>query len=223
MLKNKSFLLINLLLVLAIITIGVLIIPNNEAFAETSSSEEKPLLRWAQIASNCDDDYSIIDNNAHGCKKNSSVIYNYARVTGYAEDDRGTIALTHFNSLDEAKYADINSNGPVTLTFVDSIPRSGSYYLNNDTRKMKNLTKELKISDDSTKVGYGKIMIKTKADDADAWSSWQYFDLTSANSFSRDYQPSRRVVIVIIYEVRENFFTTYNVRIQYGFHVTNVQ
>ena len=221
---KKNALVLTILLI--VFSCTFILLANRTAFAESSNANKEPQpTRWAQVASHCSENYSILDNELNYCSSNSSVAYNYVEVIGHATDNYSTESLTHFSSLGAAMASNRCSNGPVTITFSNLIPTTGPYRISNDTCKMKSLTSELSISGDNTKVGYGKIKVKTLKDDGYSnWTSWSYYNLEDASTLSLSFNVGYRVVIIVLYELKEpaNLLVHHHVRVNYGFRVTNI-
>jgi len=219
MLKSKKVLTVNVLLIMALVMIGFMVLPQDKVYADDNSNP--PMLRWVyeQYACHCKENYTIIDSVPNYCSNNKSVIYNKVQVIGYGDDGDTVEELTHYGTLDGAKSADRNADGTVVLRFVDVIPRSGNYYLSNDSRKLSSLPDDIKV-DKGTKIGYGRVLVKEKLDTSSSWGGWKDYDLSDFVSKTHTFEPGRRVVIVILYELKENIFVHHNIRIQYGFHVS---
>lgn len=118
-----------------------------------------------------------------------------------SEDDE--IRLVPIYSLDQPQ--DLTGDKRVHLRFETVSQFTTSDIVRyDDSRKMKDLCDKLKISNDTTKVGYGKVMYRT-GKVGEYYSTWKYIDLAGLidSNLSLTFASGLAVQIVVIYEVRE--------------------
>lgn len=84
---------------------------------------------------------------------------------------------------------------------IDGTERIARY---KDNRKMKDLTSDIKISNDKTEVEYGKVMFRYGAP-GDYYCNWKYVNLEDmlSNNVTLTFEEGVYVQMVVIYEVRE--------------------
>lgn len=174
-----------------------------------------------------DDNYSNWTTNA----MSTSYSENANRLGAYAINDEffsvegvdaeGSHRLEPVNSLRAANnitavsYADITINDfrDVDQLYQYDNNEKAKIYINDDTRKLDDLTAEFRVAGKDAPVAKGKILYRSADNVGQTWGAWSYMQLTTAGTTIRFTKPYNQ--IAIIYELREEGPHWYNL---YKYH-----
>ena len=215
--KNKYFPIICLILI--VLMILCITCASSIVYGEELENIQPIWETVPMVAGHCDENYTILDNTANYCSFDSTLVYNYAKVSAYATDETGEEIKLQYqgnNDISSTAVANDNANGAVSVRFENVIPTTGTYSLSNDGMKLKNLDEHIKIAGNSTKVGNGKILYRSAPLSYTSMSdvAWSYIDIANTTI---TFSAGRHVQIVIIYELKETVLIHHHVRIQYCF------
>ena len=147
----------------------------------------------------------------------------------YGIDNTGSEArLTPVESLNDAPTMGANGRAQIYLKTVSQFPDPDYIARCDDTMKLKNISDDIRIEGESTKVSYGKLLYRYATNGT--YGNWNYIDINSmldSTSVSLTFVGQQYVQFVIIYEIEEEapnwyqFTKTYYVRGMYILYISN--
>lgn len=147
----------------------------------------------------------------------------------YGIDNTGSEArLIPVESLNVAPTMGANGRAQIFLRTVSQFPDPEYIARCDDTMKLKNISEDICIDGESTKVSYGKLLYRSATNGT--YGAWNYIDINSmldSSTVSLTFVGQQYVQFVIIYEIEEEaphwyqFTKTYYVRGMYILYISN--
>ena len=220
----------------ALLLCTLLFLPLSAVKAETSLPEDEEPTAAVQsvtrarvdpvILSDAEEDYRIKRCNGVTKAYNDHVYYiNEELYRLYIGDSKSKKLSPNKGDYDltAPPMAGSECYGVTTITFFHHYALPENCTFHNDSRSLKDLCGELRIANNSTAVGTGKILYRTCPTGYEEWGQWNYKDLYHDQTIA--FGTNLQVQIVVIYEVREagyNIFQSakyYHVRGVYRFNI----
>lgn len=221
----------------ALLLCTLLFLPLSAVKAETSLPEDEEPTAAVQsvtrarvdpvILSDAEEDYTF--KSSDGVLKaynNQGYYINEEIFKLYARDSNGRKLISPNKGKNEL--ADPPKSGSdcygvtqVTFTKVYDLPENCTFQP--DSRSLNDLCGELRVTNNSTSVGTGKILYRTCPTGYTEWGDWNIAELSDGNTIA--FGTNLQVQIVVIYEVREagynifQFPKYYHVRGVYRFNI----
>lgn len=135
-------------------------------------------------------------------------------------DSTGNYRLSPVNALNVD--ANINAEGNVTIQIRQVLSITPGLTLWDDSRKLKDLDDTLKIVNNNTTVGKGRVLYRTGTRGTASWSGWNSIaieDIKETTSGSLSFSTGKKVELVVIYEMKESILYYFHVRGVYRFDI----